>query len=219
MWYGLTKSTFNIIATSLVTTSIIVADTAFAIRPYTPQQFRAVLRGLGYNVKVSNEPLTNPDVQKAVREYQQGYGFKLVDGIAGPQTQEHAAKIVEILQSNLNLVLKLDPPLPRNQYFGVRTEAAIKQYQKKLQLEETGIADLALRQKLDQEARELLDKEPEQPTPTSTPTPKPTPTPTSTPTPKPTPTPTSTPTPKPTPTPTSTPTPKPTPTSTPTETP
>lgn len=234
MWCGLKKSTVNIITALVLAGGMIATDTALAIRTYTPQQFRAVLRGLGYEIKPSNEPLTTPEAKKVISEYQRGYRLTSVDGIAGPQTQEHAAKIMEILQSNLNLVLKLNPPLPKNQYFGVRTQNAIKEYQKKHQLEQTGIADLALRQKLDAEARELLEKEPDavKPVPAVTPTASPTPKPSAKPTVKPrrkpmvkptpkatpTATPTATATPEPTPTATATPEPTPTATATPTPT-
>ncbi len=206
---------------------------------YTPRQFRAVLRGLGYSVKATDGPLTDAETKKAIRQFQTGYKIQPVDGIAGPKTQEFAANIVKILQGNLNKVLELKTPLRRNSYYGAQTEAAVKEYQKKSQLKETGIADLALRQKLNEEAQSAT-KTPasSEPTPTSTPTTKPptrrkpsakptrtpTPTPTSTPevTPEAPPTPETTPettpeaTPETTPTPTTTPTGRATPKATPT---
>jgi peptidoglycan hydrolase-like protein with peptidoglycan-binding domain len=219
MWCGFGKSSITVTTACLITASIVVSDIAFAARTYTPRQFRAVLRGLGYNVKVSDAPLTNGDVKTAIQEFQKGYKLQPADGIAGAKTQDFAARIVEILQANLNLVAKPNPPLPRNQYYGPQTEAAVRQYQKKLGLQETGIADLAFRQRLNQEAQEII-KQPS-PEPTTTPTAKPTTTPTAkpttTPTAKPTTTPTATPTATPTTTPTATPTA--TPTTTPTATP
>ena len=187
MWCGLGKS-ITIATVCLVTASTVIYDTADAVRQrnYTPQEFRSVLRGLGYKVKVSTEPLTNPEAKKAIQELQTGYRLKPADGFAGPKTQDFVASIVRILQSNLNVVLKPTTPLPRNQFYSTRTEAAVKELQKKLQLEETGIADLALRQRLDQEARSILDQNPAA-TPTTKPTRKPTRT---TPRPKPTETPT-----------------------------
>jgi peptidoglycan hydrolase-like protein with peptidoglycan-binding domain len=188
---------------------------------YTPRQFRAVLRGLGYSVKATDGPLTDAETKKAVRQFQTGYKIQPVDGIAGPKTQEFAANIVRILQANLNTVLKPKTPLPRNSYYGAQTEAAVKEFQKKFQLQETGIADLPLRQKLNEEAQ-TARKSPasSEPTPTSTPTTKPstrrkpsarpipTPTPTATPevTPEATPTPEATATPEATPEATATPT-------------
>ncbi|MBD2303665.1 MULTISPECIES: peptidoglycan-binding protein [Nostocales] len=214
MWCGFNKSSAIIAATCLVSAGVIISDSSFAARQrnYTPQEFRAVLHGLGYKVKVSNTPLTDEETKKAIRDFQKGYKLG-VDGIAGPKTQDFAANIVQILQANLNVVLKPNPPLPRDQFFGPRTEQLIKEYQKKNQLSETGIADLALRQKLDAAAKEVIGKP--KPQPTAKPTAKPTvqPNTTSTPTPaaSPTPIPTLTPTeiPKPTATPAVSPTPTP----------
>ncbi|AFY48604.1 putative peptidoglycan binding protein [Nostoc sp. PCC 7524] len=224
MWCGFNKSSMVIGAACLVTASVIVSNTTFAARQrnYTPQEFRAVLRGLGYNVKVTNAPLTDKETKAAISEFQKGYKLT-VDGIAGPKTQDFAATIVQILQGNLNAVLKPKQPLPRDQFYSDRTEDLVKEYQKKHKLQETGIANLALRQKLDKEAKEIINQPGTKPsptptaTPTSTPSPTPTATPTSTPSPTPTATPTSTPSPTPTATPTSTP--SPTPTATPTSTP
>ncbi len=205
MWCGFRKSSFNIAAVCVVTASVVISVTADAVRQrnYTPQQFRAVLRGLGYKVKVSNEALTNAEARKAIQEFQTGYKLKPADGLAGPRTQDFAASILRILKSNLNVVLKPNPPLPRDQFYGTRTEAVVREFQKKYQLEETGIADLALRQRLNQEAKNTLDQQP-----TATPTTRPTGKPRTTPTTKPTPTPTSTTTPTPEATPTEIPTPE-----------
>ncbi|MDB9321985.1 peptidoglycan-binding domain-containing protein, partial [Nodularia spumigena] len=206
MWCGLGKSGMTIAVTCLVTASLVVADTTFAARQrnYTPEEFRAVLRGLGYDVKVTNTTLTDEETKKAISEFQRGYKLT-VDGIAGPQTQDFAATIVQILQANLNAVLQPKTPLPRDQFYRSQTEAVVREAQKKFQMEETGIADLRFRQRLNEEARRIITQ------PTPKPTAKPTPTPRATPTPTPTPTPRATPTPTPTPTPRATPTPTPTP--------
>jgi peptidoglycan hydrolase-like protein with peptidoglycan-binding domain len=169
---------------------------------------------LGYQVKVTNAPLTDEETKKAITELQKGYKLPIT-GQADPKTQDFVATIVQILQGNLNAVLKPQPPLPRNQFYGDRTETLIKEYQKKNQLPETGIADLRLRQRLDEEAKKVVfgeSKPTATPTakPTATPTAKPTATPTAKPTATPTAKPTATPTAKPTATPTATPTPTPT---------
>ncbi|AUS99338.1 peptidoglycan-binding protein [Nostoc sp. CENA543] len=224
MWCGFGKSSMIIGAACLITASVVISNTTFAARQrnYTPQEFRAVLRGLGYNVKVTNGPLTDAETKTAISEFQKGYKLT-VDGIAGPQTQDFAATIMQVLQGNLNAVLKPKNPLPRDQFYSSRTEELVKEYQKKNQLQETGIADLALRQKLDQEAKNIINQPDSKPTPTptATPTSKPTATPTTKPTATPTSKPTTTPTPtaKPTATPTSKPTTTPTPTAKPTATP
>ncbi|MDB9381650.1 peptidoglycan-binding domain-containing protein, partial [Nodularia spumigena CS-584] len=188
MWCGLGKSGMTIAVTSLVTASLVVADTTFAARQrnYTPEEFRAVLRGLGYDVKVTNTTLTDEETRKAIREFQRGYKLT-VDGVAGPQTQDFAATIVQILQANLNAVLQPDNPLPRDQFYRSQTEAAVREAQKKFQMEETGIADLRFRQRLNEEARKIITQP--TPKPTAKPTPTPTPTPRATPRATPTPTP------------------------------
>ncbi|BAY28472.1 peptidoglycan-binding domain 1 [Nostoc carneum NIES-2107] len=216
MWCGFGKSSVTIATACLITASVVSASTSFAARQrnYTPQQFRAVLHGLGYKITVNNSPLTDNEAKQAIREFQKGYKLG-VDGIAGPKTQDWAAQIIQILQANLNAVVKPKTPLPRDQFYGPQTEAAVKEAQKKLQLQETGIADLAFRQKLNTEAKNAIGKP--APSPTATPTSSPTATPTSSPTATPTSSPTATPTSSPTATPTSSPTA--TPTSSPTATP
>ncbi|MBD2340442.1 peptidoglycan-binding protein [Calothrix sp. FACHB-156] len=215
MWCGFGKSSVTIVTACLITASVLPASTSFAARQrnYTPQQFRAVLHGLGYKITVNNSPLTDNEAKQAIREFQKGYKLG-VDGIAGPKTQDWAAQIIQILQANLNAVVKPKTPLPRDQFYGPQTEAAVKEAQKKLQLQETGIADLAFRQKLNTEAKNAIGKPAPSPTakPTASPTSKPTASPTASP--SPTATPTTTPTATPTATPTSSPTATPTPTST-----
>ena len=226
MWCGFGKSTVTVAAACLVTASMVMSDTALAVR-YTPKQFRAVLHGLGYKVNVSNRPLTDAETKAAIKQFQKGYKIQPADGVAGPKTEDFATNIVQILQANLNLVLKPNPPLARNQYYGPKTEAVVKQYQKKNQLPETGIADLALRQKLDQEAESNIKNPASTPTtkpstkPTASPevTPTPTASPEATSTPTASPEATSTPTASPTSTPEASPTATPTSTSTPTSTP
>jgi peptidoglycan hydrolase-like protein with peptidoglycan-binding domain len=209
MWCGIGSKSISIATICVVTASVVVSDVGFTAprrNNYTPQQFRSVLRGLGYKVKVTNTPLKDKETIDAIKEFQVGYRLKPADGVLGPKTQDFAARIMQILQANLNLLVKPKPPLPRDQYYGPQTEAAVKLFQRKFKLEETGIADLALRQKIDEEARKLL-KNPASSEET-TPTPKPTPTV------KPRTKPQATPKPKPGATP-----PKPTPTATPTESP
>jgi peptidoglycan hydrolase-like protein with peptidoglycan-binding domain len=206
----------------MVAASVVSSDIAFAARErnYTPKEFRSVLHGLAYNVKVTDSPLTDEETKKAVTQFQTGYKLK-VDGKAGPKTQDQAAMIVEILQANLNTVLKPKTLLPRDQFYSSQMEELVKEYQKKHQLPETGIADLQLRQRLNEEVKNIISTPVTKPTakPTTKPTTKPTAKPTATPTTKPTAKPTTKPTAKPTATPTTTPTTKPTATPTVTATP
>ncbi|MDJ0795594.1 MAG: peptidoglycan-binding domain-containing protein [Calothrix sp. MO_167.B12] len=216
MWCGLRKSSVHVVAACLVTTSMAIAAPANAEPEliYTQRQFCSVLRGLGYKATVSDTCLNDAATKKSIREFQKGYRLG-VDGTAGAKTQAFAAVIVKILQANLNMALKLDPALPKNSFYGPKTADAVKKYQKKLELKETGIADLKLRQTLDREVKGMLQK------PTTKPSPKPTATPTTKPITKPSPKPTATPTTKPTATPTTKPTATPTttPTTKPTATP
>ncbi|MEL6502684.1 MAG: peptidoglycan-binding protein, partial [Cyanobacteria bacterium J06623_1] len=219
------KKNIFVAATCVIVSGVAISSTVWAARQrnYTPREFRSVLYGLGYNVAVSEAPLTDAQTKKAIREFQRGYKIG-IDGVAGPETQNLAAEIVKSLKYNLNLVANPDPKLTLNQFYGPRTQEVVKTYQEQLDIEQSGIADLALRQKLNQQAKD----NPEQPSPTPTPSPSPTATPEVTPTPvipEPTPTPTEspevTPIPEitPIPTPTATPEATPSPTATPEVTP
>jgi len=133
MWCDLGKSSINIALTGLVIASIVAPDTVFAAHrrgSYSTQEFRAALKGLGYNVKAGSEPLTDPKTVKEISKFQKGYKLT-VDGKANPETQKHTALIVKILQANLNLVLKPSTPLPRDRFYGNSVEELVKQYQKK----------------------------------------------------------------------------------------
>ena len=181
-----------------LTASLVSYDAVHAarVRNYTPREMRAALSGFGYNVTVSDAPLTDTATITAVREFQKGYKLS-VDGIAGPQTQDLMAELMMILQANLNLVVKPNPPLPRSQYYGTATEAVVKQYQEKAGLPVTGIANLPTRKQLDDEATRLLNNQ-STPTPSPAPRPRATPSPSPSPSPSPVPRNTTTPAPRPT---------------------
>ena len=161
MWCEFNNKNISLAVACLIVSSTAVSSTVLAVRQrnYTPREFRSVLYGLGYNVKVSEGPLTDAQTRKAIREFQRGYKIG-VDGIAGPNTQNLAAEIVKSLKYNLNLVANPDPKLIVNQFYGPRTQEVVKKYQEELEVEQSGIADLALRQRLNQQAKE----NPEQPT-------------------------------------------------------
>ncbi len=180
MWnrYGLPIAVIGI----GLTASLVSYEVANAVRSrdYTPREFRAVLRGFGYNVTEGNS-LRDQETRAAVRQFQQGYKLA-VDGVAGPNTQNLAADLVRIVKSNLNLVLKPSPGLPVTQFYDSQTEAAVRRFQEQFNLPVTGIANLAVRQRLDQEARQILGK----PTPAASPSPSPSPTTSPSPSPSPT---------------------------------
>lgn len=153
-----------------VTVCLVSYEPAWAKRAkdYTPSEFRSVLNGLGYNVSLGDS-LTDDATKQAIRDFQKQYGLS-VDGIAGDQTQNTAADVISQLQASLNLVLKPNPLLPRSQYYGPETTAAIKAFQQKYNLPITGIASFSVRQQLDVEAKKLIAKQP-----TNKPTPQPQP--------------------------------------------
>ncbi|MGF1677536.1 MAG: peptidoglycan-binding domain-containing protein, partial [Rivularia sp. (in: cyanobacteria)] len=105
MWCEFSNKSISVVTVCLIAGSVAVSSTVMAARQrnYTPREFRSVLYGLGYNVAVSDAPLTDAQTTKAIREFQQGYKLG-VDGIAGPKTQDFAAEIVRSLKYNLNLV-------------------------------------------------------------------------------------------------------------------
>ena len=225
MWsrFGIPLAAVITITASLVSYQVAIAERS---RDYTPREFRSLLRGFGYNVTIG-DTLTDEATTRAIREFQQGYKLTPVDATAGPNTQDFAANIVRILQANLNLVVKPNPPLPRNQFYGPRTEDAIRQFQRQFNLPVTGIATLPVRQRLDREARRILGFEEQAPAPTATPesapeptlAPTPTPTPRTTPTPSPAPAPRVSPSPRPSPSPSPSPRPSPSPSPSPSPTP
>ncbi len=98
MWCGWHKSSMAVAVACVVTATVVVADTTLAARKrnYTPAEFRAVLRGLGYDVRITNTPLTDEETKKAITEFQTGYRLTTVDGVASPATQDFAAQIVQI---------------------------------------------------------------------------------------------------------------------------
>jgi peptidoglycan hydrolase-like protein with peptidoglycan-binding domain len=178
MWCEFSNKNISLAVACLIVSGTAVSSTVFAARQrnYTPREFRSVLYGLGYNVKVSEDPLTDAQTKKAIREFQRGYKIG-VDGIAGPNTQNLAAEIVKSLKHNLNLVANPDPKLTINQFYGPRTQEVVKKYQEQLGVEQSGIADLALRQRLNQQASENPEQATPSPTPSPTATPEVTPTP------------------------------------------
>ena len=121
---------------------------------YTPQEFRAVLRGLGYKVEANGNSLSEEQARQAIRDFQRQYKL-VVDGIAGPQTQDFAGDLVRNLQHNLNLVVKPSPVLPRNHFYSSQTEAAVQQFQKLFNLPVTGVASYEVRTQLNQAAKRI----------------------------------------------------------------
>lgn len=140
------------------------------IADYQPGEVRLVLIGLGYDIPATGEKLTDEATRQAIRNLQKRYKLR-VDGVVGDRTRDLLATLVSNLQGSLNLVVKPDPPLPGNQYYGPQTKAAVQAFQKQFQLPVTGIANVEIRARLDQEAKRVLGKVPSvSPAPTVSPT-------------------------------------------------
>ncbi len=137
------------------TASLANYQTALAARnrDYSPREFRSLLHYLGYNV-VLGDSLNDEVTERAIRQFQQRYNLN-VDGRANPQTQNLAADLMRDLQASLNLVLKPEPPLPQNQFYGIGTIDSVRHFQKKVLLPETGIANLDTRERLFQEWKKI----------------------------------------------------------------
>ena len=132
--------------------SCVSCETALAAQPYTTGEFVAVLKGFGY---AAGNTLSDATSKKGIREFQQDYKLS-VDGIAGKQTENFAAQLVQIFHANLNLVVKPKPLLPRSRFYTAQTTAVVKQFQQQSGLAQTGVADFPLRLRLDNQAKRIL---------------------------------------------------------------
>ena len=153
-----------ITAVTIGLVSSVSCETALAAQPYTTSAFVAVLKGFGYS---AGNTLSDTASKKGIREFQQDYRLR-VDGIAGKQTQNFAAQLVQIFHANLNLVVKPKPLLPRSQFYTSQTAVVVKQFQKQFGLAQTGVADFPARLRLDNEAKKILKIPITTPAPTST---------------------------------------------------
>jgi peptidoglycan hydrolase-like protein with peptidoglycan-binding domain len=145
MWNGKTTAAIALMCSA---STIVISQSAWATRSqdYTPEQFISVLNGLGYPVPL-NTSFTSPLVQQAIRDFQVQYRLP-VDGTLNPPTQDQAADLIRKLQTDLNRVAALNPPLPASQFYGRQTEAAVRLFQQQNQLPATGIATLETRQRI-----------------------------------------------------------------------
>jgi len=161
MW-GRVRTTIAVVVLGIAASSfsqeVALAD---RIRDYSPGEFRELLRGLGYDIDFGNT-LQDQAAKRVISQFQQDYKLR-VDGTPNQETQNLAADLATNLQGSLNLVMKPEPPLPRNQFYGPQTQNAVLEFQKEFILPETGIANGRVRQRLDQEAKKLLGKQQFQP--------------------------------------------------------
>lgn len=126
---------------------------------YTNAQFRSILNGhtFGYfpdpNFPISNNgaPLTDRVTVDAIKAFQTYYKLT-VDGIVGPITMAKAEQAMRVLQNNLNRVVSAN--LPTNQpFYGPRTVEAVRAFERRYAYSVDGIADLGVRQRLNDLAR------------------------------------------------------------------
>lgn len=133
---------------------------------YTNAQFRSILNGHGFtyvsepdsNFPISNneKPLVDQLTVDAIKDFQAYFKLK-VDGIAGAITMAKAEQAMHILQDNLNLVIKAK--IPANQpFYGPKTVAAVKEFERRHGYHVNGVASLAMRQQLNDMARLVLAK-------------------------------------------------------------
>ncbi len=129
---------------------------------YTNAQLRSILNGHGFgytpepdqNFPISSYegPLTDKVTVDAIKAFQTYFQLE-VDGIAGPITMAKAEQAMRILQYNLNLVIKAG--LPTNQpFYGPKTVAAVKEFERRYGYQVDGVANLSVRQRLNDLARQ-----------------------------------------------------------------
>ncbi|MEB3293502.1 MAG: peptidoglycan-binding domain-containing protein [Synechococcales bacterium] len=119
-------------------------------KKYTAPDFRAILLGLGYDIN-PNKPLSDAPAIAAIQDFQKLYGLPKT-GVANQATQEKAELILRNLQHNLRLVVK-DNEVKMTQRYDEATQAAVRQFQKQIQVRSDGIATLSVRKRLDAEAK------------------------------------------------------------------
>ncbi|HEY9861804.1 MAG TPA: peptidoglycan-binding protein [Candidatus Obscuribacterales bacterium] len=128
---------------------------------YTNAQFRSILNGYGFgsspepdpNFPISSYegPLTDKLTVEAIKAFQAYFKLK-IDGIAGPITMAKAEQAMRILQDNLNRVIRAN--IPQNQpFYGPRTIAAVKEFERRYGYNVDGVANLVVRQRLNDLAR------------------------------------------------------------------
>ena len=124
---------------------------------YTNAQFRSILNGWGHRrqtqadgpnfpISADNSPLTDALTVEAVKRFQREYEL-VDDGIVGPITKAKAAEVVSGLQLELNKCVNAG--LPTNEpFYGPKTVAAVKKFERKINVREDGVAGHPLRVKL-----------------------------------------------------------------------
>lgn len=118
---------------------------------YTEPQIKEILAGFGYDIN-PQAPLSDAATVKAIRELQGIYGLSQT-GAINRDTEERLSSVVRNLRNNLKLLLKSSFAI--SQYYDAATRAAVEQFQSRYGLRVNGIANLAVRRRIDVEARKL----------------------------------------------------------------
>jgi peptidoglycan hydrolase-like protein with peptidoglycan-binding domain len=118
---------------------------------YTGQQVRAILIGFGYDIN-PEASLSDPAVVRSIRELQQLYGLSET-GKADQPTQEVLSKVIRNLRNNLRSIL--DSDLPVASVYDSATRTAVRQFQSRFNLRVNGVANLEVRTRIDQEAKQV----------------------------------------------------------------
>lgn len=119
-------------------------------KQYSAPDFRTILLGLGYDIN-PNKPLSDIPAIAAIRDFQKQYELPET-GVANQATQEKAELIMRNLQHNLRLMVK-ENEVAMTQRYDEATQAAVRQFQKQIQVRSDGIATLSVRKRLDTEAK------------------------------------------------------------------
>jgi peptidoglycan hydrolase-like protein with peptidoglycan-binding domain len=122
---------------------------------YTLSQFKEVLDGLGYHLgpdglNGNHGNFLDVFTQAAIRELQTHYHLP-VTGKLDAATDNFVQTLIRNIQFSLNLVVSVQ--LPVNEFYGPRTVQAMKTFQRAYGLPMTGIANVSVLQKLDEETQ------------------------------------------------------------------
>lgn len=117
---------------------------------YTEAQLKAILLGLGYDIN-ANAGLSDPPTVRSIREVQSLYGLSET-GQPDRATQNQLASIVRNLRNNLKTILQSNLPITR--YYDNAARSAVREFQSRNKLPQTGVANLQVRSDIDRAARQ-----------------------------------------------------------------
>ncbi|NJL36879.1 MAG: peptidoglycan-binding protein [Leptolyngbyaceae cyanobacterium RM2_2_4] len=125
---------------------------------YSISQFKMTLHNLGYSLgpdglNGNHGNLLDLYTQSAIQEFQAHFGL-LMTGKVDQPTSECARQLIRNLQHRLNLTTNAQ--LPINEFYGPRMIRAVMRFQQLHDMPMTGIAGSTVRQKLNEEVKQLL---------------------------------------------------------------